>query len=72
MNSKVMMIVGILLVLAGGLVLYFGGIPQETESIRIGSASIGYTETKTVPDWVSGLALGAGAILFIVGFTGKK
>lgn len=72
MNSKVMMIIGIILVVAGGLALYFGGIPVEREALNIGDASIGYTETRTIPQWASGIAIGVGAILFIIGFTKKK
>lgn len=72
MNSKAIMIIGIVLVVAGGLALYFGGIPVEREAVNIGEASLGYTETKNIPQWLSGAAIGVGAILFLVGFTRKK
>lgn len=72
MNNKIMMIIGILLVVAGGLALYFGGIPMEREAISLGEASIGYTETKEIPQWLSGAAIGIGAVLFLFGFTRKK
>ena len=72
MNTKALMIIGIVLVVAGGLALYFGGIPVEREAVNIGEASIGYTETRTIPQWASGAAIGVGAILFIIGFAKKK
>ncbi|MDX1443690.1 MAG: hypothetical protein R3270_07930 [Gammaproteobacteria bacterium] len=72
MNTKAMMIIGIILVVAGGLALYFGGIPVEREALNIGEASIGYTETRQIPEWLSGGIIGVGAILFIFGFSKKK
>ena len=71
-SSKAMIVIGILLIIAGAAALYFGGIPQDREAIEIGQASIGYTETAAVPQWVSGLGIGIGAVLLLLGFVGKK
>lgn len=71
-TSKVMIIVGILLIVAGAAALFFGGIPQDRDAIEIGQASIGVTETESVPQWVSGLGIGVGAVLLLLGFTGRK
>lgn len=71
-TSKAMIVIGILLIIAGAAALYFGGIPQDREAIEIGQASIGYTETAAVPQWVAGLGIGIGAVLTLLGFVGKK
>lgn len=70
--SKITMVVGILLILAGAAALFFGGIPQEHNAIEIGQASIGYTETTDIPQWIAGLGIGVGAVLLLLGFVGKK
>lgn len=71
-TSKVMIVIGVLLIVAGVIALFFGGIPQEREAIEIGEASIGYTETAAIPQWVAGLGIGVGAVLLLIGFVAKK
>ena len=71
-GSKAMIVIGILLIVAGAAALFFGGIPQDREAIEIGQASIGYTETESVPQWLSWGGIVVGAALLLVGFTGKK
>ena len=71
-TSKAMIVIGVLLIIAGAAALFFGGIPQDREAIEIGQASIGYTETAAVPQWVSGLGIAIGAVLLVLGFVGKK
>lgn len=71
-SSKAMIVIGVLLIIAGAAALFFGGIPQDREAIEIGQASIGYTETAAVPQWVSGLGIAIGAVLLVLGFVGKK
>lgn len=70
--SKLMIVIGVLLILAGAAALFFGGIPQERDAIEIGQASIGVTRTESIPQWVSGLGIGVGAVLLLLGFTGRK
>lgn len=71
-GSKALIVIGILLIVAGAAALFFGGIPQDREAIEIGQASIGYTETESVPPWLSWGGIVVGAALLLVGFTGKK
>ena len=71
-TSKAMIVIGIILIVLGVLALFFGGIPQEREAIQIGQASIGYTETTAIPQWLAGLGIGVGAVLMLLGFVGKK
>ena len=71
-SSKAMIVIGILLLIAGAAALFFGGIPQEREAIEIGQASIGYTETMDIPQWVAGLGIGIGAVLLLLGFVARK
>ncbi|MBW3566739.1 MAG: hypothetical protein KY410_02060 [Proteobacteria bacterium] len=71
-GSKILLIIGIVLVVLGVLALVFGGIPQEQNAIEIGEASIGVTETETIPTWLAGAGIGIGAILAALGFFGKK
>jgi len=71
-GSKILLIIGIVLVVLGVLALVFGGIPQEQNAIEIGEASIGVTETEGVPTWLAGASIGVGAILAAMGFFGKR
>lgn len=71
-TSKAMIVIGILLIVAGAAALFFGGIPQERDAIEIGQASIGVTQTESIPQWVAGLGIGIGAVLLLLGFTGKR
>ena len=71
-TSKAMIVIGILLIVAGAAALFFGGIPQERDAIEIGQASIGVTQTESIPLWVAGLGIGIGAVLLLLGFTGKR
>ncbi len=71
-GSKILLIIGVVLVVLGILALVFGGIPQEQHGIEIGQASIGVTETEGVPTWLAGTSIGVGAILAALGFFGKK
>ena len=71
-TSTAMIVIGILLIVAGAAALFFGGIPQERDAIEIGQASIGVTQTESIPQWVAGLGIGIGAVLLLLGFTGKR
>ncbi|HEX7048163.1 MAG TPA: hypothetical protein VF275_11395 [Gammaproteobacteria bacterium] len=71
-GNKVMLVIGILLIVAGAAALIFGGIPQDRDAIEIGQASIGITETESIPQWLSILGIVVGAVLAWIGFSGKK
>jgi hypothetical protein len=72
MQGKVMLIIGAVLVVLGVLGLIFGGIPEERHAIEIGEASIGVTETREIPAWMSWTAVGIGIALGAVGFNTRK
>lgn len=69
MREKILIVVGVLLVVAGALALYYGGIPEERHAIEIGSASVGWTEMREIPDWASWCSIVVGAVLATLGFT---
>lgn len=71
-GNKMMLIIGIVLVVLGVLALVFGGIPQEQNAIEIGDASVGVTETESIPTWLAGASIGVGAILAALGFFGRR
>ena len=61
-------IIGILLILAGGFVLIRGFTYTKQENvIEIGEFKAVAKEKKTVPPWVGGLAVIAGAGMIVVG-----
>lgn len=67
---KALIVVGILLVLLGGGLLVFGGIPyEERHEIETPVGDFGATtrEEKRVPVVVSGTLLALGAVLTVVG-----
>ncbi|MDX1455244.1 MAG: hypothetical protein R3217_07310 [Gammaproteobacteria bacterium] len=72
MNKNILVVIGVLMAVAGGLGLYFGGIPVEREVLSVGEQSLGYTETKSIPEWLSGLLLGLGVALTAFGVFSKK
>ena len=65
---RLVQIVGILCVLAGGFILIRGFTYTKQESvIEIGDLKAGVKEKKTVPPWVGGLGVVAGIGLIVVG-----
>lgn len=72
MREKVLIVVGVILVVAGVLVLVYGGIPEERHAIEIGGASLGVTEMREIPAWAGWAGIVAGAVLTALGFTNRK
>lgn len=67
-----LVIVGILLILAGGVVLVRGlNMTTQREVADIGPIEVTTTETTMVPSWVGAVAAVAGVALVLVG-SGKK
>jgi hypothetical protein len=64
---RLIQIVGILLILAGGYVLIRGFTYTKQENvIEIGDLKAAVKEKKTVPPWVGGLAVIAGAGMIVI------
>ena len=66
-----MKIVGILLIVAGVLMVLFGNVSftKEKKVVDVGPVEINRKEKKTIdwPNYAGGLAIAAGAIIFIAG-----
>jgi hypothetical protein len=72
MREKLLIAVGVLLVVAGVLVLVYGGIPEERHAIEIGGASFGVTAIREIPPWVGWVGIVIGAVLTTIGFTARS
>jgi hypothetical protein len=71
MRSKVMTIVGIVLIVAGSLALLYRGIPYTSRDVIVDVGPIKAT-AETKKTWpihpvLGGLAIASGAVLIIVG-----
>jgi len=71
MQSKVITIIGILLIVAGSLALFYRGIPYTSRDVIVDVGPVKATaETKKtwpVPPVLGGLAIAGGVVLLIVG-----
>lgn len=63
------MISGLVLV-AAGLYLVLKGVTytQEQSVLKIGEFEAKMQQQRRVPEWIGGVALGAGVVLVVVGF----
>ena len=68
------LVIGILLVLAGGYILVQGlSVTTNREVIDLGPLQASVSEKKKVPTWVGGVGVAAGLVLIIAGAgAGKK
>jgi drug/metabolite transporter (DMT)-like permease len=65
---RVPLIAGAILIIAGLYILIRGVSYSREESVfKIGDIEAKVQQQHTVPEWLGGLALGAGAVLVIVG-----
>ena len=62
------MISGLVLI-AAGLYLVFKGVTytQEQSVLKIGEFEAKMQQQRRVPEWIGGVALGAGVVLVVVG-----
>ena len=64
-------IIGIILIVLGGIGLAYGGFTytREEEVLDVGpiEATVEDRETVAIPLWLSGLVLGAGVVLVVMG-----
>jgi hypothetical protein len=63
-----------LVLLAAGLYLVFRGVTytQEQSVLKIGEFEAKMQQQRRVPEWIGGVALGAGAVLVVVAFTRRR
>ena len=68
------LVLGILLLLAGGYILVQGFIvTTNREVLNVGPLQASVSEKKNVPTWVGGVGVAAGLVLIIAGAgAGKK
>lgn len=70
---KIMVVLGLVLMLGGGFVLGRGLTYKKKQAgIKIGDFKADIKTKETVPPWIGGVALGAGAALLIAGLVPRK
>ncbi|HRX79998.1 MAG TPA: hypothetical protein P5307_13095 [Pirellulaceae bacterium] len=71
MSKKVLAIIGIVLVIAGALALFYRGIPYASHDVVVDVGPITATavsdKTWPVPPIMGGLAIAGGVVLIVVG-----
>jgi hypothetical protein len=71
MSKKVMVIVGVILIVAGALALFYRGIPYTSRDVVVDVGPITATavsdKTWPVPPILGGLAIAGGVVLLVVG-----
>ena len=71
MSKKVMIIVGVILIMAGALALFYRGIPYTSRDVVVDVGPITATavsdKTWPVPPILGGLAIAGGVVLIVVG-----
>ncbi|HEY0685019.1 MAG TPA: hypothetical protein VGD45_21955 [Steroidobacter sp.] len=62
------LIAGVILALAGAFIVFKGvSYTREESVIKFGSLEAKMQQKHRVPDWIGGVALGAGLVLVIAG-----
>ena len=70
---KIMVILGLVLLLGGGFILGKGlTYKKQQAGIKIGDFNAAIKTKETVPPWIGGVAVGAGAALMIAGLIPRK
>jgi hypothetical protein len=65
-------VIGILLAAAGAFATFKGVSYKKEESVfKVGQFEAKVQERHEVPQWIGGVALGAGTVLFVLGLTRK-
>jgi hypothetical protein len=71
MSKKVIAIVGVILIMAGALALFYRGIPYTSRDVVVDVGPITATavsdKTWPVPPILGGLAIAGGVVLIVVG-----
>ncbi len=71
MRSKMLILIGVLLIGAGAAALSYGGIPYKSRDVVIDvgplTATAESNRTWPVPPVASGLAIAAGIVMIVVG-----
>jgi hypothetical protein len=65
---RVTLIAGVLLAALGGFIVVKGiSYTREESVLKLGELEAKVKQKRDVPEWVGGIALGAGLVLIIVG-----
>lgn len=65
---RLVLILGILLVLAGGYILLRGfSVTRETASVNLGPLDASIQKKRAVPPWLGGVAVAAGLVMIVAG-----
>lgn len=65
---RISLIIGILLILAGGFVLINGGsITTQRDVLKLGDVKVSAEEQHPIQPWIAGTAIVAGVVLVIAG-----
>lgn len=65
---RISLIVGILLILAGGFVLINGGsITTQRDVLKLGDVKVSAKEQHPIQPWIAGTAIVAGVVLVVAG-----
>ncbi|MCA9120441.1 MAG: DUF3185 domain-containing protein [Planctomycetaceae bacterium] len=71
MSKKVLAVIGIVLIMAGALALFYRGIPYTSRDVVVDVGPITATavsdKTWPVPPILGGLAIAGGVVLIVVG-----
>ena len=73
--KKSKLVPGIVLILAGAAGLYFGELRYSSEQVvDLGVVSVTRDRKRSlaIPQWASGMAIGAGIVFLGMGIVGKK
>jgi len=67
-------IVGVILALLGGFILFRGGgsVKTRDDLVKVGDVKISTTDEHAIPGWAGGIALGLGIVLVIAGATTRS
>ncbi len=70
---KPLVLLGVLVVLAGGYILLRGfSYTSERDVVKVGPFRAAVEEKQVVPTWVGGLAVGLGLVMVIAGSGGRS
>jgi hypothetical protein len=71
--SRVLMLIGVLLVVAGSYILVKGfSVTSNREVLNVGPLEASVEERRQVPPWMGGVGVAAGLVLVIASMGGRS